>query len=78
MIREEIGNRVREIRLKKPEFTQQKLADAIGCNKSFICRLEAGKQNVTIERLNEICNILDVSLSEFFKPLKAKYKNKDE
>lgn len=69
--KDDIGCRVRELR-KDKNLSQQELANIIGCNKSFICRLEKGKENITIEKLNDICIAFDISFSFFFGPLDRK------
>ena len=38
----------------------------LGLDKTYLCRIESGKQNVTIETLQIICNGLGISLKEFF------------
>lgn len=47
---------------KSKKFSQQKLADAIGSTQSNIARIEAGRQNLTIETLSKIANALGKEL----------------
>lgn len=46
-------------------MSQEELALIIGCDRAYISRVESGKQNITIDNLNEICNALDISLKFF-------------
>lgn len=76
MLQEEIGRRVYQLRIMTDKYTQQQLADLVGCDKTFIYKIETGKQNATISTINDICNALDISLSKFFAPLNGKYESK--
>lgn len=68
MIKEAVGKRIKELRILKKEMSQEELALIIGCDRAYISRVESGKQNITIDNLNEICNALDISLKLFFEP----------
>ena len=71
MIKEKIGNRIKEIRLFTLKISQEELATKIGCDRTFLSRVESGKQNITIENLYGICLGLNVSLSTFFEPFSS-------
>lgn len=75
-----VGKRIKELRIIKKELNQEELAEIIGCDRTYISKIESGKQNITLENLNDICNALDVSLSEFFKNFtyKIDYKELNE
>lgn len=68
MLRNVIGKRIKELRIIKHDYSQEQLADLIGCNRAYISRIESGKQNITIENLNQICNAFNITLCEFFAP----------
>lgn len=68
MIRELVGKRVKELRISKNFMNQDEFSKKIGWNKTYLSRIESGKQNITIENLLVICNGLNVSFSEFFEP----------
>lgn len=68
MIKEKIGQRIKEIRLFVLKVNQDDLATRIGWDRTFLSKVESGKQNITIENLNLICNALDVTLADFFSP----------
>jgi transcriptional regulator with XRE-family HTH domain len=46
---------------KKKGITQQKMANLIGCNKSYICALEKGVfKQPSYQRIMKICEILEL------------------
>lgn len=73
MIKEAVGKRIKELRILKKEMSQEELALIIGCDRAYISRVESGKQNITIDNLNEICNALDISLKRFFEPFNIRF-----
>ncbi len=66
MLKTAIGKRIKELRIITNEYSQVQLANKIGCDRAYISRVESGKQNITIENLNQICKALGVSLKQFF------------
>lgn len=69
---EKIGSRIKELRINKLKITQEEFAKILGVDRTYLSRIESGKQNLTLNTLIDICSKLDVSLSEFFKPLGKK------
>lgn len=67
-IKENIGLRIKELRLTNSNSNLEDFATKIGMDVGYLSRVENGKQNITIETLNTICDALGVSLSIFFKP----------
>lgn len=65
-IKEKIGQRIKEIRMFDLKISQDELASKIGWDRTFLSRVESGKQNITIENLNILCNALNLTLSDFF------------
>ena len=61
-----IGSRIRFIRLNFSDMSQEEFANNLGVDRAYISRVEAGKQNLTVESLIKICEGLDVSLKDFF------------
>ncbi len=61
-----IGNRIRFIRLNTTNMSQEEFASSLNFDRAYISRVEAGKQNLTVENLIKICNGLHVSLKDFF------------
>ncbi len=65
-IREKIGHRIRNLRISKLKMSQNEFARSLGVDRTYLSRVESGKQNITIDTLEMICNKLSVSFSEFF------------
>lgn len=61
-----IGNRIKELRTNKLKITQEEFAKALGVDRTYLSRVESGKQNITISTLETICNKLQISFSDFF------------
>lgn len=49
------------IRLKKG-MSQKELAEKIGTKQSAIARLEAGRENISMDSLEKVCHALDAKL----------------
>lgn len=62
----ELGKKVRKARIKS-ELSQTELAYSIGKDQPSINRLEKGRINPSYFYLLEICEGLDISLSELLK-----------
>ncbi len=75
MLKEMIGKRVRFLRMAKTDLSQEEFSKKIGLDRTYLSRLESGKQNITIENLNNICNGLGISLKEFFEPFENEIAN---
>lgn len=65
-ITEKLGNRIKELRLKKG-LSQERFALMIDMDRTYFSSVEAGKRNVAIRNINKIANGLDVSLEELFR-----------
>lgn len=70
MIRKNLGNRIKEIRLNKMKLSQEKFAMQIDMDRTYLASVEAGKRNISIDNLEKIANGFRISLSELFKDLK--------
>ena len=73
MLKEQIGKRVRDLRITKANMNQDEFSKVIGVDRTYLSRLESGKQNITIENLNMICNGFQITLKEFFDCFDNKY-----
>ena len=62
----DIGYRIKFIRINKMNYSQEDFAKLLNLDKTYICRVENGKQNLTVENLIRICDGLNVTLSDFF------------
>lgn len=54
--------------IRERGFTQKQFAEKIGLSQGFISELSSNKKSPNLETLELICNALDISLSDFFKP----------
>lgn len=77
MLKEMIGLRIKELRISNTNLNQEDFARRIGFDGAYISRVESGKQNLTIENLQIICQGLNVSLSEFFRPFNKNFEVKE-
>ena len=57
-----IGARIKQARLAK-NYTQEDLAEKIDISVAFLSRVERGNSHLNLNRLDQICNLLDVSES---------------
>ena len=73
-----IGQRVRELRISKTSLSQEDFASLIGLDRTYLSRVESGKQNLTLESISIICSGLHISLNEFFGPFKNIESNGNE
>lgn len=78
MIRQKIGNRVKELRISKQYMNQEEFSKKIGWDKAYLSRVESGKQNITIDNLVVICNGLGITLSDFFSTFDTQIKYEGE
>lgn len=68
MQKEMIGQRIKELRISKTNLSQEDFAKKIGIDRTYLSKVENGKQNLTIESISLICSGLNISLNEFFSP----------
>ena len=69
-----IENRIRELRFKSHEMTQQELAERIGITRQTVIALEKGKYYPSLELAFQIAHAFDLPLEEVFQyhPPRAK------
>ncbi len=61
----DIGNRIQELR-KLNSMTAKELAEQIDVSPSFISAIENKATKLSLKTLTHICDVLGVTLSEFF------------
>lgn len=61
-----IHNRIRELRFKAGEMTQQDLADKVGITRQTIIALEKGKYYPSLELAFRIAKTFEMPLEEVF------------
>lgn len=62
----DIGERVKELRNKKVFLSQEDFSIKLGYDRAYISRVEAGKQNITLETFIKIVEGLEVTMKDFF------------
>lgn len=60
-----VGERITYFREKKKVSTN-KLANLAGVSQSYLRDVELGNKNPTVEFLYLLCNVLDITLADFF------------
>ena len=55
-----IGERLKRARIAKG-YTQEQLAEKIDVSVAFLSRVERGNAKVNLNRLNQLCDLLDIS-----------------
>lgn len=68
MIKERVGSKIKELRLKN-NLSQEKLALLSNLDRTYIASVERGKRNISIVNLEKIIIALDTTLENFFKEL---------
>lgn len=58
-----IGSRIKRARIKK-NLTQEELSERLDISVAFYSRVERGVSHINLKRLYQICEILDVTVSE--------------
>lgn len=61
----EVGKRIKQLREQKG-YTLNKLANMAGVSQSYLRDVELENKNPTIAFLSLICQVLDISLKDFF------------
>ena len=55
-----IGQRIKQARLAK-NYTQDELSEKLDVSIAFLSRVERGSSHINLNRLHQLCNLLDVS-----------------
>ena len=55
-----IGQRIKKARTDK-KLTQEKLAEKLDVSIAFLSRIERGNSHISLKRLNQVCEVLDVT-----------------
>lgn len=61
------GKRVREIR-KSKGISQENLALLANVNRSYMGQIERGEFNLTLTKIYQLSEALEVDITDFFKP----------
>lgn len=63
----ELGNRIQNLR-NINNMTAKELAERIDVSPSFVSSIENNSSKLSLKKLAKICEVLDVSLADFFNP----------
>lgn len=66
--RERIAYNLRELR-KKSGFPQDTLAAAAGISQTFLSQVETGRNNISVDKLEQIAGALGVDVVDLLQPL---------
>lgn len=61
-----IGQRIRELRVKK-NISQEQLALRADLDRTYMTSVENGKRNISIQNIEKIIKALETTFEEFFK-----------
>ena len=61
-----VGFRIKYLRSNKLNMSQEDFASCLGFDRTYMSRIEAGKQNITLETFFKICDGLRITPTEFF------------
>lgn len=78
MLKETVGKRIKFLRITRVYMSQEEFSRKINLDRTYLSRIESGKQNITIDILNNICNGLEISLKDFFEPFEYKIMEDDK
>lgn len=63
--RKRIANNVKKLRISK-SFKREELSLALGFDNSYISKLEKGRINITIDKLDKIADFFNIDIKEIF------------
>lgn len=69
-----IGERLKRARQEK-NLTQEKLAEQLDVSVAFLSRIERGSSHINLKRLNQICDILQITEGQILNGSSATSKN---
>lgn len=61
-----VGYRIKELRINMLNKNQEEFSQMLGWDRTYLSKVESGRQNLTIDSLEHVCSILGVSFKEFF------------
>jgi len=65
-ISKKLGQNIKRIRLRR-KMTQGDICRKLNMDRSYMSAIEGGKKNITIAKLEELANALDISVNELLK-----------
>ena len=68
MIRQKLGQRIKEIRQSK-HISQEKFALDIDMDRTYLASVESGKRNISVKNIEKIAKGFNITISELFMDL---------
>lgn len=65
-ISKKLGQNIKRVRLRR-KMTQGDICRKLNMDRSYMSAIEGGKKNITIAKLEELANSLNVSVDELLK-----------
>jgi transcriptional regulator with XRE-family HTH domain len=65
VLQRKLGKRIADLRRAR-KFTQERLAEAVGCSVEFISLVERGVNAPSVARLEKFSHVLGVEVKELF------------
>jgi len=62
--RKNFGDTIRQRRTALG-FSQEKLAEGVGCHRNYMGRIERGEQNITLDMMVRVANALKCRIADF-------------
>lgn len=72
MTKKDIGKYIKYLREERYKATQADFATKIGWDRTYLSRVENGKQNITIENILCFCEAIDINVGNFFKEIEKR------
>ena len=69
-----LGKRLKEAR-KKKGLTHEQLVEELGVSIAYLSKVETGKIHINLERLSQICSLLDITEGEILNGVSCKSDN---
>lgn len=69
-VKVQLGMRIKYLRTLR-KWSQEDLALEANINKNYICDLENGRRNPTVDILERLCHAFGITLSELFKGIES-------
>ena len=62
----DLGSTIRKRRIAR-DWSQTRLADSADITQKYLCEIECGKRNPSIDCVRRICESLDVQIGQLFR-----------
>ena len=72
-VRRSIGRKIRDLRLEQG-YSQSSLATMVAINRSYLCEVENGRRNISLDNLIKISDALDVPLPILFEDVSSTHR----